>query len=123
MLSLSAAAQENAEVSISNRYTSVVSDNTKVYPSKRPPVAERLFDLVVDSVVKDGPSPISHQYLRVGGKKFREFGDLPFTEDNLNRISVLKIIHGIRSLTYFGRVGLKDFEQHGAKRRAFPIIG
>ena len=43
MLSLSAAAQENAEVSISNRYTSVVSDNTKVYPSKRPPVAERLF--------------------------------------------------------------------------------
>ena len=43
MLSMAAAAQENAEVSVSNRYTSVVSDNTKVYPSKRPPVAERLF--------------------------------------------------------------------------------
>ena len=43
MLSMAAAAQENAEVSVSNRYTSVVSDNTKVYASKRPPVAERLF--------------------------------------------------------------------------------
>lgn len=28
---------------VNARYTSVVSDNTKVYPSKRPPVAERLF--------------------------------------------------------------------------------
>ena len=43
LLSLTAAAQENAEVSVSNRYTSVVADNTKVYPSKRPPLEERLF--------------------------------------------------------------------------------
>jgi hypothetical protein len=40
---MTAVAQENAEVSVSNRYTSVVPDNTKVYPSKRPPVDERLF--------------------------------------------------------------------------------
>lgn len=43
LLSVTAVAQENAEVSVSNRYTSVVPDNTKVYPSKRPPLAERLF--------------------------------------------------------------------------------
>ena len=43
LLSLTAAAQENAEVSVSNRYTSVVADNTKVYPSKRPPLEECLF--------------------------------------------------------------------------------
>jgi hypothetical protein len=43
LLSMAVAAQENAEVNISNRYTSVVPDNTKVYPSKRPPRAERLF--------------------------------------------------------------------------------
>lgn len=43
LLSMTAVAQENAEVSVSNRYTSVVPDNTKVYPSKRPPVDERLF--------------------------------------------------------------------------------
>lgn len=43
LLSVTAVAQENAEVSVSNRYTSVVPDNTKVYPSKRPPVDERLF--------------------------------------------------------------------------------
>ena len=36
-------AQENAEVDVNQRYTSVVPDNTKVYPSKRPPLAERLF--------------------------------------------------------------------------------
>ena len=43
MLSMTVAAQENAEVSVSNRYTAVVADNTKVFPSKRPPFAERLF--------------------------------------------------------------------------------
>lgn len=43
MLSIAVAAQENSEVSVSNRYTSVVADNTKVFPSKRPPLAERLF--------------------------------------------------------------------------------
>ena len=43
MLSMTVAAQENAEVSVSNRYTAVVPDNTKVYPSKRPPLSERLF--------------------------------------------------------------------------------
>ena len=43
MLSMTVAAQENAEVSVSNRYTAVVADNTKVFPSKRPPLAERLF--------------------------------------------------------------------------------
>ena len=43
LLSMTAAAQENAEVTVSNRYTVVVPDNTKVYPSKRPPMAERLF--------------------------------------------------------------------------------
>jgi len=43
LLSVTAVAQENAEVSVSNRYTSVVPDNIKVYPSKRPPLAERLF--------------------------------------------------------------------------------
>lgn len=43
MLSMTVAAQENAEVNVSNRYTAVVADNTKVFPSKRPPLAERLF--------------------------------------------------------------------------------
>ena len=40
---LSLAAQENAEVTISDRYTAAVPDNVKVYVSKRPPVEERLF--------------------------------------------------------------------------------
>jgi len=43
LLSMTVAAQENAEVVVSNRYTAVVPDNTKVFESKRPPVAERLF--------------------------------------------------------------------------------
>ena len=43
LLSMTVAAQENAEVAVSNRYTAVVPDNTKVFESKRPPVAERLF--------------------------------------------------------------------------------
>ena len=36
-------AQEHAEVDVSQRYISVVPDNTKVYESKRPPLSERLF--------------------------------------------------------------------------------
>ena len=43
LLSMTVAAQENAEVAVSNRYTTVVPDNTKVFESKRPPMAERLF--------------------------------------------------------------------------------
>ena len=43
LLSMTVAAQESAEVAVSNRYTAVVPDNTKVFESKRPPVAERLF--------------------------------------------------------------------------------
>lgn len=43
LLSMTVAAQENAEVAVSNRYTAVVPDNTKVFESKRPPMAERLF--------------------------------------------------------------------------------
>jgi len=43
LLSMTVAAQENAEVAVSNRYTTVVPDNTKVLESKRPPMAERLF--------------------------------------------------------------------------------
>ena len=47
-------AQENAEVDIHNRYTSVVPDNTKVYPSKRPPVEERLFiSTAVEKKIKE----------------------------------------------------------------------
>ena len=40
---LSLSAQENAEVTINDRYTAAVPDNVKVYVSKRPPVEERLF--------------------------------------------------------------------------------
>ena len=43
LLSMTVAAQENAEVAVSNRYTAVVPDNTKVFESKRPPMADRLF--------------------------------------------------------------------------------
>ena len=43
LLTMTVAAQENAEVAVSNRYTTVVPDNTKVFESKRPPMAERLF--------------------------------------------------------------------------------
>ncbi len=43
LLSLTATAQENAEVDVHQRYTAVVPDHTKVYESKRPPMEERLF--------------------------------------------------------------------------------
>ena len=43
LLVLAVEAQENAEVNINQRYTTVVADNVKVYVSKRPPMNERLF--------------------------------------------------------------------------------
>ena len=54
LLALPLAAQENAEVDIHNRYTSVVPDNTKVYTSKRPPIGERLFvSTAVEKKIKE----------------------------------------------------------------------
>lgn len=54
LLAASAQAQVNAEVDINDRYTSVVADNTKVYPSKRPPVEQRLFiSTAVEKKIKE----------------------------------------------------------------------
>ena len=47
-------AQEHAEVDVSQRYISVVPDNTKVYESKRPPLSERLFTSeAVEAIIRE----------------------------------------------------------------------
>lgn len=53
-ISTTAIAQVHAEVDVNKRYENVVADNVKVYPSKRPPVDERLFtSKKVERVIKD----------------------------------------------------------------------
>ena len=53
-ISTTAIAQVHAEVDVNKRYETVVADNVKVYPSKRPPVDERLFtSKTVEHVIKD----------------------------------------------------------------------
>lgn len=53
-ISTTAIAQVHAEVDVNKRYETVVADNVKVYPSKRPPVDERLFtSKKVERVIKD----------------------------------------------------------------------
>lgn len=53
-ISTTAMAQVHAEVDVNKRYETVVADNVKVYPSKRPPVDERLFtSKKVERVIKD----------------------------------------------------------------------
>ena len=53
-ISTTAIAQVQAEVDVNKRYETVVADNVKVYPSKRPPVDERLFtSKTVEHVIKD----------------------------------------------------------------------
>lgn len=53
-ISTTAIAQVHAEVDVNKRYETVVADNVKVYPSKRPPVDERLFtSKTVERVIKD----------------------------------------------------------------------
>lgn len=53
-ISTTAMAQVHAEVDVNKRYETVVADNVKVYPSKRPPVDERLFtSKTVERVIKD----------------------------------------------------------------------
>ncbi len=49
-----AVGQVHAEVDVNKRYETVVPDNVKVYPSKRPPVEERLFTSEkIEKVISD----------------------------------------------------------------------